>query len=387
MKKLVLLLIMIGLTANIVHAGALDNGAQGGRAIGMAFAQTGLADDAMAVYYNPAGLAMLGDDKHHLELYSSFGWLSAKVLPTGAEYESNTVSIIPGLAAGRKIGKLGYGLGLNIPYGGGGVKYSDFPVADSNYESGMGVLAITPSIAYQLSPQFSLGLGVSAYYGTMTSKSDTIFFIPMVGTQLITIETAYSGIGGFGANVGALFKPTEQLGIGVNARIPVTMKLKGTITSGTTEQDSELEFKLPMYVTTGLSLQVLPKLLTTADVWYMSYEQTDKFSSTTDGTTTEMETHFKNCVNASLGLEYLLSDPVALRLGLAYSQSGTDDEGLSLGNPDVDKFVMTIGVGYTIDIVTINVAGMLSLGSEREYNGTRFDADTNVLTAGVHLAF
>src|SRR5574341_138589 len=61
------------IAADRALAGALDNSFVGTRAIAMAGAFTGIANDASAVSYNPAGLAFLASGSTHFEVY---GYLS-----------------------------------------------------------------------------------------------------------------------------------------------------------------------------------------------------------------------------------------------------------------------------------------------------------------------
>jgi len=69
-------------------AGALDNSAVGIKGIAMGSALTGIADDASAVYFNPAGLAFLASGDTHFEAYGYFSFTSFAYENAGAAFES-----------------------------------------------------------------------------------------------------------------------------------------------------------------------------------------------------------------------------------------------------------------------------------------------------------
>jgi len=96
-------------------AGALDNSFVGTRAIALGGAFTGIADDASAVAYNPAGLAFL-PSAMQAEAYGYLSLTKFRYENAGALFESNEKLVVPGLFAARGFGRFALGFGYYIPY-------------------------------------------------------------------------------------------------------------------------------------------------------------------------------------------------------------------------------------------------------------------------------
>ena len=134
-------------------AGALDNSFVGIRAIAMAGAFTGIANDASAVSYNPAGLAFLASGATHLEVYGYLSLTTFRYENAGALFESDEKFPVPGLFAAHGFDRLALGFGYYIPYGGGGTAYPDFMGTGIELKSAAGIQAFTASAAYKITPE------------------------------------------------------------------------------------------------------------------------------------------------------------------------------------------------------------------------------------------
>lgn len=207
MKKFLFLsgILILG-AAQLGFAGALSNNMVGVRASSMQSAFTGVADDSSAVFYNPAGLAAKAKDNWDAQVYA---WLSSDnltITPTGGEaVKSSTGAVVPGFFISKKMDNLGFGLGIYAPYGGGSYLYKDIPAPGFETSSSFGAFAITPAFAYQFSPSFSAGLGVSAYYGAILQKVKNSL---APDDPFTNMEINLSGLAGYGFNAGILFKAT-----------------------------------------------------------------------------------------------------------------------------------------------------------------------------------
>ncbi|MBT4821231.1 MAG: hypothetical protein HON70_36310, partial [Lentisphaerae bacterium] len=111
-----LALLLLGATS--VQAGGAKIPNQSTRAMGMSDAFVGGADDASAVYYNPAGLSNLTQTEVISNLYGAHATITSDD-PGGSETSDGRYYFIPSLYMGGPVGESGTSLGLGIysPFG------------------------------------------------------------------------------------------------------------------------------------------------------------------------------------------------------------------------------------------------------------------------------
>jgi long-chain fatty acid transport protein len=185
MKKIqlsLLLLTILSLSASLFAGGFALSGV-GSRATSMGGAFRGLADDATAMYWNPAGLANL--EENQIDLGGTFIMPSGTWDPTGTaltgvpgfsakafEAEKSLRSFPNLFVTMAKHPRLKYGLGVFVPYGLGTTwdlyklpsnktYLPGFP--EKEFKSSISVIDIHPSVSYQLLPSLSAGLGLSVF--------------------------------------------------------------------------------------------------------------------------------------------------------------------------------------------------------------------------------
>ncbi len=372
-----LLFIITGFSEN-VYSNAHDQNNIGVRGIAMTSAFTGISDDASAIYYNPGGLVNIEDGMWNIEgsvltIFSGFKYVNT----TGAtdkEFESTEMANIPGVFAATSSGDLAYGIGLYAPFGGGSAVWKDVNGPGYNFEALAAFLAITPSIAYRVIPDLSVGLGVSAYYGMMELNNES-------ASAMEQMEVAYSSLAGYGFNLGIMYKASDELNIGLAIKSPISIGIEGTHTMMGDDYDSEIEFTLPWYWVIGVGYQVTPDLLIDIDFWYMKWGNMDKLTLNWDdsdpitaftGDKVEMKTYYQDSIAAMLGAEYTASKELTIRGGLRYEQQVSEDKAVSINsNCDIDRITLSVGAGYNI---TESVEAALSLayvhGMEKEIDAS-----------------
>ena len=104
-------------------------------------------------------------------------------------------------------------------------------------------------------------------------------------------------------------------------------------------------------------------------------------------TKTEIDTEYKDNYFVSIGLEYRIIKPLAVRAGVFYEPSPTKDEGL---NPVVDPTYITPTFGIAYDIVEqveFTVGAMYFMGQEREDNNIKYNKKMIALISGLRMKF
>jgi len=403
-KVISIIVLMIGLSLGVYSNGLNLNG-MGARAISMGGAFIAVADDYSAVFWNPAGLTQM--DKSNLSVFSSF------IIPTGtyqyapAGIDMETESKVfpaPALTYYKPLSdKLVFGLAAYATSGAGAywdgtalVPFNTgFPANTTvfTWESQVGAFTFSPVLAYQMSDSFSLGVTLNVTYGFLKMHRQANGF---------QYNEDMTGIG-FGATIGALFKPSDKFSIGVTYKTPMKVALKGDIElAGLSAQvpipglndsvEAEREITWPMWIGAGIAFKPTDKLTIAADVQYTNWGKLDEIHATTDdalwsttlpfvgslidGTTYDLL--WEDATQIRFGVEYKLSDTFSLRGGYYYDPAPAPDHSLNIMLPSITYNVFTVGFGYH--------TGKLVLDAGLEYlAGQDRDADLAGVLAGTAM--
>lgn len=305
---------------------------------------TGIADDPSAVFYNPAGLSTLKPGPIHWEASANITYINYNYKDkhdNNREYESELLPVIPAIFLSKTFSNnLAFGFGMYVPWGGGGVDYGETSTTQPILDGYLGVAAFTPAVSYRISPEFSIGMGFSVYYGKVEQT-----FVPGP-----TINEKFSGYAGYNAHFGILVKPTDQLNLGLFARTPTKISLDGTSEiEGISEQDATLEFTIPAKISAGLSYRWNDSLLTAINCSYLFYDNLEDMTTIyQSGQVSKTETGFKNYIDAGIALEYSGLEKFTFRGSVRYSQSGTSKDYINAFTQDVDYMLFDVGIGYKI---------------------------------------
>ena len=392
------IILVVALSFNL-SANGLNLNSNGSKALAMGGAFIGLANDFSAAFWNPAGLTQLKS-----KTLSVFG---TGIMPTGT-YKFAMAGIDAQTKSGKiyPSGALGYfnPIGDNLVIGiygyvpaGAGAQWDGgdlVNLAGANYEweSMVGAVSISPSIAYRVSDIFSLGATVNITYGMIKLKS------PGAGQN----EEDLHGWG-FGATLGALLKPSDKFSVGLSVKLPMPITVSGTSTmSGVAynqikqmlgafnmvlnaQSDAERKITWPLWAGLGFAFKPTEKLTITADVQYTNWKKLQTVAITyTDQLWSALKGHpnpllaplaqafnkdfhlnWKDTVQIRVGGEYFVSDSFALRGGFYTDPSPALDATINILLPQINYNFITCGIGYKTDKIALDVGFEYGIGKDR----------------------
>jgi long-chain fatty acid transport protein len=392
MKALVrfslVLVLAAGLTTGLLANGLNLNGF-GARASGMGGAFVGLADDYTAVFWNPAGLALLK--------MPTFG-LSGDILMPSATYGLTTTYASYSMETKSKkypAGLLGYfqPIGENIVVGIGAYTLSGLGAAWNNtgleetlvaplppaafypeleptkWESFIGSITVAPSIAVKLSDMLYVGATFNINYG--------FFKLDQWGEYILTEMPSAGNLGapalinlgqrtlnvkgwGFGATFGVLVKPAEWISFGGTFRTESKIKLKGTtelenidLVGLPNDSDTSMSVVSPMWLAGGVALKPVEGLTLTFDVQYTNWAKLDEIALTFDdamwdfalGDEATLLLNWQNKTQLRFGAEYDFGS-FAIRGGYYYDPAPAPDETLNILTPSFTFNSIAGGFSY-----------------------------------------
>ncbi|MCP5048862.1 MAG: hypothetical protein GY940_16945 [bacterium] len=388
-KLAVVLGLMVGMSAGL-YSNGLNLNSNGSKAIAMGGAFVGLADDYSAVHWNPAGLTQMKE--------TSVSLFVTDIVPKGTYQFA-----LAGVDAAAKSknffsGGVGYfkPLSENVVFGiyayapsGVGVEWEPNELSNLTggvpyvYESYIGVVNVTPTIAFKLSPTVSLGIGVNVHYGFLEIQK------PGAGQYFEDLDGfAVSG------SVGLLFKPSKTFSFGVSYKTPIKATLKGHAEmSGAPVvgaiygvnipdmDDAQRPVTFPMWFGAGIALTPNEKLTFTADLQWTNWKSFGEdgeihmeFANPLwvqffqDAASIELD--WKDTLQVRFGMEYKASDSFALRLGYYYDPDPAPASTMTIVLPEITYNFLTGGFGYKTEKMTFDFAVEYGIGKDQEVSLT-----------------
>lgn len=271
----------------------------------------------------------------------TFGFTAVGIAGFGVDYPANSTN-----ASGQF-----NPLAASQSAGGFGAVYS-------NYQ----VLQMTPSAAYQVTPNVSLGVGLNIDWASLAVNP-----WPATSPNASGFPTGAHAASawGVGFTVGATYKPIPNLALGVVFKSPQwfsDFSWNSQFPDGT---PTRFSFRLdyPMIVGGGVSYQPTAPLLLALDVKWINYSSTKGFdqknwASTPSGPYVQ-GFGWQDIWTLSLGAQYKVTPEFALRAGYNYGGNPipTEQQFFNVFAPAIVQHHLTAGAGYEItDHLGVNLA-------------------------------
>ena len=359
----------------------------GARAMGMGGAHMAVAEDASAMYYNPAGLALI----RRIELSAAFshqddeidvdyrGELmesplsSTKLHQIALAYPVPTYrgSFVLGFAYHRTV-SLDRDYFRSGPDAGGGRE-----VESITDRGGLGMYSI--AAAFDASPHISIGASLSLLGGS----SDTDYFISWTedggGEYSYASESDIDGVTG---SVGLLYKfePTGRLGLAVN--FPRKMSLDGTFEDAEVLETFKDDLTLPFSLSGGAAFTP-PNFVFALDLKFTDWSQIDY-----EGPIRVFDqvgrriAVYKTTTQVRAGAEFIVPNaPLRLRAGYYYDpvpyKLFFTDSAYYLADTDEERDYFTLGGGVILeDSLSLDVA-FVTGGFVRSAQGATEETNQN----------
>jgi long-chain fatty acid transport protein len=235
---------------------------------GEAFVAT--ADNASAIYYNPAGITQLEGNNLRSGIYGIYLDPSYHALGSSATYNSSdNLAAVPQLfyTCTPKDFPLSFGLGVYAPYGGSMNWPDDSGFRTIATQGKLTYLTLNPVVAVKLLPSLSFGAGVMVNYVNMDLEQGLRPF-----AQPLANFFEFKGDGWSVAyNLGLRWQPIDQISIGATFRSTASVILNGHTDFEqqplvqTTSLPAHMDFRFPLTVVCGLSYRPTPR-------WNMEFD-------------------------------------------------------------------------------------------------------------------
>jgi long-chain fatty acid transport protein len=349
---------------------------QGASATAQSGAFTAQADDASAVYYNPAGMTQLkgvqvslgtnflggGTDYTGPEVRTTGNFGNSPAWPPPSNFYVTARLKDLGISA---LGDTTVGLAALPPFG-LSYRYPDTgPFSTATINATLELIDIKPTIAYKLNDKFSVGLGADIYtfLGTYNQKfaSPGVAGLPAAGTptEINGRDTAA------GFNASFLFTPilSKETGkplvnVGLVYRSQVTLHLDGDLlANGGLVDRASTTLVLPQIITGGIAIWPYrerdAEWKLELDVDYTGWKSLRNLDiHRSSGVTIASPHNWRSGYMVMLGTEYkwlelqrLPQWEVALRAGYFNAPTVVPDRTFTPAVPDADQHNLSVGLG------------------------------------------
>jgi long-chain fatty acid transport protein len=359
MKKIYTLISVLIISAQL-FAGGFQINEHGAKAMAMGGAFTAVANDASAIYWNPAGLTQITGTQLMLGTTLISPMSSFKgITPATTEYKTDNQSFFPThfFAAHNFNNKIAVGIGFTSPFG-LGVKWGDNWIGKYlTLDTELKTFTISPVVAYKFSEQFSLSAGFIYSWADVTLKQKAP--IPALlggGESLITLDGKDNSA--FGYSFGLLYKPLSELSLGVSFHSQLKYSFSGTASSSNIPPPAaslfpngniSADITAPYNLTAGIAYQLDPKLLLSFDFQYVGWSSYDTlkvdFSSYSDISSARL---YDNSFILRLGGAYQLNNKLSVLAGIYYDKSPVKAEYMSPQLPEGNRLGFSAGIDFAL---------------------------------------
>jgi long-chain fatty acid transport protein len=329
----------------------------GARAMAQGGAFAARASDPSAIYFNPAGLSFQGSS-----IYLGTTFIMPKVTfygPSNLSLNDETKMVDQTFTPINIYGtyelndNIHIGLGVTNPYGLGTEWPANWAGQYITQKIDLTSFFITPTVAYKVNDQLSVGAGLNYVTGKVTMKIGVP--IPFDTTHpIVNLDLNATGLG---FNVGIIYKLMPELSFGLSYRSSVKLDASGSAKFDPNytllslpNGDATATITLPATGFVGVAYKAMKNLEVEADYQYIGWSSYKELAIGFKADPTKNEVMTKNYQDTYIlrfGAEYTMDD-IQLRAGYLYDHSPVLTEYVDPMLPDANRNGYSIGVGYKI---------------------------------------
>ncbi|MDD3050081.1 MAG: outer membrane protein transport protein [Candidatus Cloacimonetes bacterium] len=392
LKKTTLLVFAFVFTGTLLLANGLSLNSPGPRALSMGGAFVGLADDASAIYWNPAALARQSTSLKAI-LTDVIPISNYKYSAAANDAEGVTNHFFnPNFFFNYRMNKMAFGLGIYVPAG-LGAEYEGKDLApfagnapgsnDIEWMSKIGVVNFSPAFAYSLNDKLSLGIALNMYYGMFELKRASVKAVPEMEEVFVRQYSEESDGLGFSGTFAVKYDHNEMFSAGLTLRLPTKVTLSGEAENGLfalsgapTKSDFDRDVTWPMWIGAGVAVRPFDKLTITFDAQYSQWSELDKLTTefkeqawiqaSNESGENIFHLEWEDQTQIRLGLKHQTTECLELMLGYYYDPAPAPDETLNVLFPSSTNHVITGGFGYKWNKFCLDFGAEYLFGAERD---------------------
>jgi len=300
---------------------------------------------------------------------------------SGLETKERVTNVaVPNVSATQSYleGKLAAGLSVQSPFGLETHWDGNSPMRYVATNSVLHLVYVTPAIAYQVHPKFSVGAGVD-YINLFDAQLDReVATGGADGTASLRGQAA-----SWSFHTGIVYQPTEQHAIGITYHNKVNLRVNGNVTlsglsgaasgvfgSSTYSTSAYTDLVLPQNIQFGYAYKPNENWIFEADTaWYhwsegrelnVRYAETDPTRLgvlTNGGASDPVPLTSRDAWSANAGVNYRVNNKWQVRTGFWYEPWALPESTFNPAFMDLSRYGVSVGAGYAIiESLTVDAA-------------------------------
>lgn len=392
MKRLVRLAgaaaILLALATPAGATNGLNMTSFGGQEAGMAGASLGVSDNAAAMNNNPAGLTQIKGNEATVGLAVLMPELKHKDQFGNDTDGKDNLYLLPTLAYAYHPKDNPWTIGLGVfSQGGLGTEFNNLKTAFGTTDQTFSSLAyakVTPSVAYQINDQLSLGAALNVGYAAMEMKFFPNTVVPGVFYGM-NMQDVYGF--GYGFKAGAQYKVTDMVTLGLVYTSESDLELNHgqmTFASLGTYNATVEGFKWPQSVGAGVAVRPTSRLLLDLDLTWVNWKSMGVLDIKTNApgplSDIRLDMNWRDQVVLALGAAYKLTDSWTLRAGYNYGNNPIPAGTLSPLFPAIPEHHLTAGLGYKVnELFSVDAGYEHAFSNSETYTNTSLPFGSNAV--------
>lgn len=381
-------------------AGGYSQGIQGAASAGVAGAMTARPDVPEAGYYNPAGFVLQRTWGVSVGGAAIFPFIRFE--EPGSTNRTEAIvdgAFPPHLHAFGRTGDFGFGMYLGVPFGSSLRWPDDWEGRFEVTSTSLTAYEAAPSVAWKPTDWLAIGAGPRFVYSTVGFRRQIDTARPEQEAS-VALDASTTGVGG---QVGIWGRPLEPLTVGLSWRSMIRLDFTGVARFENVPPEMQNQAQdslatttlfLPDRLAIGVAYELGATGLVSLDLeWnrWSLYESFDVAFEAPDGDgpdDIEEARNWENTLSMRLGVEFLSPiDGLAIRSGFAIDPSPAPEGTVTAAQPDMDRFITTLGVGYqAMDRLFVNLAYnyliLSRTASAADFAGI-YDGQVHIFTLGL----
>jgi long-chain fatty acid transport protein len=355
------------------NGGGFEVPMQSARAAGQADAFTAQADDASAIWYNPAGLTQIkGTEVVVGAIGLSSNWRFDGDAGTGQTM--NDEAVLPHFYLSSDLGteRVRVGIGMNNSFGlSEDWGDDDGPLRFIVDDARLAAINISPALAVKIDERLSVGLALNAYYADLKLDRQAPLGAPPAPEGRFELE---GNDWALGVTPSVLWKINRRHAIGAFYRSQVDLELAGDgeVTFGGAPvvgpSPANLAVTLPQQVGVGYAFRPAEPLKLEVDVVWTDWNALDQLvihSANPAFNGSEIPANWESGFTYRFGVQYALNDRWTTRAGYAYSENAVPGSTFTPIVPDSNYHLFAVGLGYGVERWSLDLAYQLIYREDR----------------------
>ncbi|MEN8219685.1 MAG: outer membrane protein transport protein [Pseudomonadota bacterium] len=327
-----------------------------------------VAEDAITVFTNPAGLTRLSDQQWVLvtNLFApsaKFHGTTDAPMNGGDGGDAGILTPAPNFYYAKALSdRWTIGFAFNSPFGLSLEYERDWVGRYYVIDDALLNINLNPGVGFKVNEVLSVGAGINLNYAKF-ELSSAIDFGTILGTEPQTMD-GFAELDGdnwaWGFNLGALLTLSEHTRIGIAYRSDIKHTIKGdadftapeiakVLQPLFTDTTFKLSTTLPESISMSLYHQLTPRLAVMTDLTYTRWSRFREMrtvfgnSSQPDSVTPR---NWHNTWRVAVGLDYTYSPVLRFQAGLAFDESAIPDETFDPIIPASEMILLSLGAHY-----------------------------------------